>query len=124
MPNNPSHLIQRVNDLKDKLEQELKELQGIVVLLDSGDFDLELQKKRIEHYEASCGVFLAWLKMFNKKREIKKNVEEIKTKKDETIRGWTLQLSELIAFTWPYFLISLLGLKIARIRYFETAGRS
>ena len=62
--------------------------------------------------------------LYEVEREIKENAEEIKTKKNETIRGWTLQLSELTAFTWPYFLVSLLGLKIARIRYFEPAGRS
>jgi hypothetical protein len=44
---------------------------------------------------------------------------EIDTK-DDFIRGWVLAVSKWLAFTWPYFAITLLGLKIACTKYFST----
>lgn len=48
-------------------------------------------------------------------------LSDIEAAKEQTLRGWALTASEWLAFTWPYFLIALLGAKIARVDYIARA---
>ncbi|MGF1628921.1 MAG: hypothetical protein ACFCUT_05585 [Kiloniellaceae bacterium] len=49
------------------------------------------------------------------------NKDSIATLGGHTLRGWALTASEWLIFTWPFFLISLLGAKIARVDYLSRA---
>lgn len=71
----------------------------------------------IQNKEKDLNLDFNELKMIGDK--INSYNELLKSLNQEPLRGFALTVSKWLAFTWPYVLIFLLGLKIARKDYFE-----